>query len=64
MNRWVTGERAEMELEDIHRELFELCERWMPSTAFVVETPRKQLTEQSETPQQRLRRASGGDGFS
>ncbi len=29
MKRWVTGEKAEMEQEDIDRELFELAHEWM-----------------------------------
>jgi hypothetical protein len=29
MKRWVTGEKAEMEQEDIERELFELAREWM-----------------------------------
>ena len=29
MKRWVTGEKAEMEPEDIERELFKLAREWM-----------------------------------
>ena len=29
MKRWVTGEKAEMDSEDIERELFELARDWM-----------------------------------
>ncbi len=29
MKRWVTGEKAEMDREDIDRELFELSREWM-----------------------------------
>jgi hypothetical protein len=29
MKRWVTGEKAEMDQEDIDRELFELAREWM-----------------------------------
>jgi hypothetical protein len=29
MKRWVTGEKAEMDSEDIERELFELAREWM-----------------------------------
>jgi hypothetical protein len=29
MKRWVTGEKAEVEQEDIDRELFELAREWM-----------------------------------
>ena len=29
MKRWVTGDKAEMEQEDIDRELFELAREWM-----------------------------------
>ena len=29
VKRWVTGEKAEMEQEDVEREVFELAREWM-----------------------------------